>query len=285
MPKEMDEFLNSLEPEEPPAPEVVEAPEAPVETQAGSPPPPPPEPPQAPAPAEDDEPVPEDERALMAALRDERTKRRDHKGRADKLEGELAAIRAELDAARKAPPPPPPVAAVPPEPPKPPRQIPHPVEDPEGYHQYWVEQRMQDRFNDSERLFRRTSGFTKEDIDEKIAAFKKVADTNPALQQELLAQVDPYEFAYNYARRLQALAEVGDDPNAFRTKVRSEIEAELRAKILAEMAEGVGVPAPAAPPVVQLPGSLSNARSTGGRVAAPTAPGWDEIWDRKKKSA
>lgn len=281
MPKEMDEFLSSLEPEEPPAPEVVETP-APVEAEAGSPPPPPPESTPAPAPAEDDEPIPDDQKGILAALQAERAKRKDHKGRADKLEGELAAIRAELEAQRKAPPPPPPSAATPPPVIEPPRQIPNMAEDPEGYHQYISEQFLQLRLSNSEATLRAT--VPDADVDEKIAAFKRAADANPALGVELTRQQHPWKWAYDQGKRLLALAEVGDDPNAFRTKVRSEIEAEVRAKILAEMAEGVGVSTPAGPPVVQLPGSLSNARSTGGRVAAPTAPDWDEIWDKRKKA-
>jgi hypothetical protein len=241
---ELDEFLG-VDPE----PEaVVATPEVvvePPEVEA-------PEPeaaPETPAPTEAPKPEPEDVAGLRSALQAERAKRNDHKGRADRLEGEMAALKAQMEAAvRPAP------AA-----PAPPQQvaIPNPVEDPQGYHAYIQHDMFNRSLNMSEAMLRQQIG-DDADVDAKVAVFKKLADANPALRAELQRQAHPYKFVYDHAKRSMAMDEIGPDPMAYRTK----LETEIRAKIEAEYA--AGAPAPAAVRVA-LPQSLGTARSAGSR--------------------
>lgn len=201
--------------------------------------------------AKDDDsehPVPDDVAGLRAAIQAERAKRKDHKGRAERLEGEMAALRAQLEAAQKPPTPelraPEPIA------------VPSPLEDPAGYHAYTQRMLFNERLNMSEAMLR--SQHDDADVDAKMAVFKQAADNNPALRAELTRQANPYRWAYQQAQRMMAMEEIGSDPAAFRTKV----EAEIRARLEAEYAAGT----PSAPAArVHLPQSLGTARSAGPR--------------------
>jgi hypothetical protein len=68
-------------------------------------------------------------------------------------------------------------------------------------------------------------------VDAAVAKFKELAKDNKPLQQELRDHQDPYKFAYDYVKKTQAMAEIGD-PAAYRAK----LEADIRAKIEAEYA-------------------------------------------------
>lgn len=207
-------------------------------------------PPAEPSVKEDDadHPVPDDVAGLRSAIQAERAKRNDYKGERDRLQGEMAAIKAELEAARKAPPAQP-VQEQQPEP----QAIPNPVEDPQGYHAYQQRMLFNERLNQSEMMLRDQH----DDVDEKMAVFKQAATANPALRSELTRQVHPYRWAYQQAQRIIAMEEIGGDPAAYRAKV----EAELRAKWEAEY---TGTQ-PQAAPRIQLPQSLGTARSAGSR--------------------
>lgn len=240
---ELDEFLGGSEPEEEPPvvseaePEVaaaVEEPEAEPEPE-----------PAAPEPAE-----PSDVVGLKAAIQAERAKRNDYKGERDRLAGELAAIKAQMEAAAKVP-------VVQAEPPAP-RQavaVPNPVEDPEGYHRHNQDVIFNERMNMSE-LMLRNQITDKADVDAKIEKFRALVKVNPSLGSELRQAVHPWQFAYDTAAKHQALEEIGD-PASYRSK----LEAEIRASVMAEMAGT----APAPQPRVQLPTSLGTARSAGSR--------------------
>jgi uncharacterized protein YhaN len=222
-------------------------------------------------PAEDEHPVPDDVAGLRSAIQAERAKRNDHKGRADRLEGEAAALRAELEAARKAAEPKPalqqqPVTqrqAIP---------IPNPVEDPAGYHAWQEQQRFSDKLDISEDRLRETVGDDAA-VDAAIARFKELAASNPALHQELRNHRHPYKFAYDYVKRSEALAEIGD-PKSYREK----LEAEIRARVEAEYA-GTVQAQPAAAARIQLPQSLGTARSAGPRSmpVVNAAEEWGDI--------
>jgi hypothetical protein len=252
---ELDEFLGDE-----PAPEPVAAIDAPVvEAPAEAPAPEgeeaKPAEPGKPEPAEEAKPEPEDVTGLKAALQAERAKRNDHKGRADRLEGEMAALKAQIEEAKKAPVPPAPAApaAAPP-----PMAIPNPVEDPQGYHQYQELRRFSDKLDISEAMLRQQIG-NDADVDAKAARFKQMAEANPALRADLQRSGHPYKFAYDTAAKAMAMDEIGD-PMSFRSK----LEAEIRAKIEAEMA---GTAAPTATRV-QLPQSLGTVRSASPRNVA-----------------
>jgi hypothetical protein len=246
-----------------------------------------PEPKPDPAKVEDppDE-VPEDVRGFKMALAAAHAKRNDHKGRADRAEGELTATKAELETLRKAsiapaavpvvpvapaaaiPPVYPPIAAKP-------FVVPNPAEDPNGYHLHIERKIFNNLLNTSEAMLR-DSIKDNADVDKHMAIYKKAEDANPALRNELTRQAHPYRWAYEQAKRISAMEEIGSDPAAFRAK----IEAETRAAILAE-----SVPDPvvgATPP--SLPRSLANTSSAAPRMAAmEVAPEFDDIFTPRKR--
>ena len=86
------------------------------------------------------------------------------------------------------------------------------------------------------------------DYDQKIAKFTELAKSDPTLAFQLTQQIDPARFAYNYAKRSEALAAHGGDPEKMRAelekKLRAEIEQELRQKMALQDA-GSTPPTPA----------------------------------------
>lgn len=212
----------------------------------------------APSP-DDDKPVPEDVLGLRQAIQAERAKRNDYKGERDRLAGEMAALKAELEARKTAAvPPPPPAAQV--EQRREPQQIPNPIEDPAGYHAYIQHDIWNRSLNMSEVMLRQAVG-DDADVDAKVAAFKKMAEANPTLRAELARQPHPYKYVYDYAKKQMALEEIGD-PEAYRAKLAADIRAELEA-------EYAGTPVQQAqmrqPPRVNIPQSLGTARSAQSR--------------------
>jgi hypothetical protein len=122
---------------------------------------------------------------------------------------------------------------------------------------------INERFNTSEIIARDKHP----DMDEKVAAFEAAAKQNPALQAELMRQPHPWEFVYQQGKRMLAMQEIGDDPVAFRERVRQELLTELQAQ--PQSAQPAADPAPTA----ALPTSLASARSAAGRSAdAYTGP-------------
>lgn len=202
--------------------------------------------------ADDGHPAPDDVVGLKSALQAERARRRDYKGERDRLAGEMAALKAQMEEARKAPaaPVPPPQVA------QQPVAIPNPIEDPEGWHLWQERQRFSDKLDISEDRLREQIG-DDADVDAKIAKFKELAAANPALAAELKQHRHPYKFAYDYVKKTTAMEEIGDP-----AKYREKLEAEIRAKVEAEYA-GTAPPAPK----VNLPQSLGTARSAGSRSA------------------
>lgn len=83
---------------------------------------------------------------------------------------------------------------------------------------------------------------------------------NPALAQQFERAADPVRFAYQTLKKLKALEEIGDDPNAYRERLRAEIAAELAAKAQQPVATPAGQPAKPAPVIPQtLAGTASKA--------------------------
>lgn len=122
---------------------------------------------------------------------------------------------------------------------------------------------INERFNTSELLARKDHP----DMDEKMAAWEAAAQKNPAMRAELMQQRHPWEFVYQQGTRLLAMQEIGDDPAAYRERVRQELLNELQAQ--PQTAQRSAAPAPTA----ALPTSLASARSAAGRTApAYTGP-------------
>jgi hypothetical protein len=122
---------------------------------------------------------------------------------------------------------------------------------------------LNERLNTSEMLLRAKH----EDVDDKLKVFQEAATKNPALGAELLQQRHPYEWMYKQAQRIQAMNEIGEDPAAYRERVRAEIEAELKG---AQAAAPEQQPAAVAAQVAvkpTIPQSLATARSAAPRTA------------------
>lgn len=237
---ELDTFLGAEKepvpeapPEPAPQPEPEEIEEAPDE-----------------APAEQDdappEPRPGERTVPLAALEKQR---RDHKERAAKLEGELAEVRRQFDEMKRAAQQPPPQQHQP-------QQPIDPVQDPAGYHAQVQQIMLNERLNMSEMQLRRELG--PEAVDAAITEFKQAMAKNPGLQAQLYQQPDPYAWMVKQVEVMRFQKEVGEDPAAYKARLRAEWEAE----------QGAAQPAAPVSPAARLNPSLANVRS-----AAPRASG------------
>lgn len=99
------------------------------------------------------------------------------------------------------------------------------------------------------------------DYDEMEAIFAEEMEKDPTLQQKMWADSVPARFAYNHAKRVKAMREIGDDPTAFRERIKQEVMAELQAQN-AQAAQTVQTPAATVPqPPKTLAGMPSAARN------------------------
>jgi hypothetical protein len=103
-----------------------------------------------------------------------------------------------------------------------------------------------------------------QDYEQAEAAFVDAVKANPTLYDQMLNDPHPAGFAYRVGKQVEALREIGSDPNAYKTKIRQELEAELRKQIESEQRSGQAAVRSSIPP------SLAAARDTNGRFA----PGW-----------
>lgn len=98
------------------------------------------------------------------------------------------------------------------------------------------------------------------DYDEMEAIFAEEMEKNPGLQQQMFAAPFPAKFAYNHAKKVKALRDIGD-PAEYRERMRQELLAELQAQ------QPEPAPAPAqtvqtpAKPVPQPPKTLAGVPS------------------------
>lgn len=160
----------------------------------------------------------------IAALKDERAKRQ-------AAEAELAKLR---EAQTKPPP------------------MPSPVDDPEGYARHMAEVAFNERLNVSEMLIRQAHDAAA--VDEAVALFGQEVEANPELGRQLRQQLHPWDWVMKRAAQTKARQEIGDDPAAYRERVRKELLAEMQAK----------APEPTAQPT--LPKSLATERNVGART-------------------
>lgn len=172
----------------------------------------------------------------LAALEAERTGRKDWKEKALRLEGEVAAMRRQQ---------------------QPDKQEEQHQLDPVEANAIRSESLFLDL---SERAAVKEHG--KELVDKAFDSYQKAVEKNPALANQVRNAADPYGEIVDMHKRQEALAEIGEDPAAYRTRVRAELEAELRGSSAQQTAR------PAAP----LPKSLADARSAGARGATWTGP-------------
>lgn len=185
-------------------------------------------------PATGEPPAPGHEKSVpLSALEAERKQRQDWKEKAIRLEEQLKAAQAPQGKQQAA---------------QQPTQI--PVED----------ALINERLNISEMMLREAHT----DVDEKIDRFKQELDRNPGLSSELRRQPHPYKWAYEYAKRLQLMDEIGSDPNAYREKLKEQVKAEL-----AQQPPAIPEQPAAAAPAPRIPQSLATAHSVGARSTPP----------------
>jgi hypothetical protein len=255
---------------------------------ASSPPAPPPEPqatqpepksapapsktpeakPQATPPPDDDD-GEHDDGSGTVPLATLKKAREDYKLRAARAEGELAAIRAQLEAATK------PQMAAQPEQPRTRPAPPDPARDPGGYHVWQQTERINDKLDMSEAMLRNQLG--DDAVDQMQKDFKAAAERDETLWGKLYSQPHPYAWAHRQVQQQRVVAEVGTDPDAYRNRLRSEIEAQVRAEL--GLGQG-GAPPPSA--AAGIPPSLANVRSSAPRGQTFSGPpAMDDIVGRR----
>ena len=100
-----------------------------------------------------------------------------------------------------------------------------------------------------ERLFVERCNLTEQLVREKHADFDDVrevfleaAQGNPALWQQMRQELNPAQFVYREGLRIRELKDVGGDFSAYRTKLRAEIEKDVRAELEAKYGQPAVVP-------------------------------------------
>lgn len=174
----------------------------------------------------------------LEALESERKQRQDWKEKAIRAEEEAKQLREQMQRAS---------------------QLPQQPQDPLLVLQQQI---VNERFNNSEMLVREKYA----DADEMVATFKEAAAKNPALNAQMMSHPHPWKFAYEEGKRLRFASEIGNDPAAYRERIRAEVLAELQKT---PPAAGAGATAPAPAPIPQ---SLAGARSAGARGNTWTGP-------------
>jgi phosphotransferase system IIB component len=66
------------------------------------------------------------------------------------------------------------------------------------------------------------------DYDEKYQIFLGICNEDKSVYHEMLKQPDPAEWAYQKAKNHSVIAEIGNDPAAYKEKLKAEILAELK---------------------------------------------------------
>ena len=175
---------------------------------------------------------PEPQAIPFKALKDERAKRQT-------LEQELAAMRAQLEQMRQ------PQPQYQPQPQFQPEadEVPDPVIDPQAY-AAWVEDRALARINMNRVAQTAQAARGRyQDFDQVAQAFQQMAQVNPMLEQMMLQQPDPAEWAYRTAKTHLEVAQYGGLEAAVEARVKAALEEEM-AKLKAQAAK------PAVPPSI-----------------------------------
>lgn len=132
--------------------------------------------------------------------------------------------------------------------------------------QYLQQLREQDRAEVGQELYRtrvEQSQFVLRqkhaDYDEVEAVFADEASRNPALWQELARHPMPAAFAYEHGRKVRAMREIGEDPIAYRERLKQEILSEIQTSPPPQLK-------PQTPPVPAPPPSLAGVPSASPQV-------------------
>ncbi len=162
-------------------------------------------------------------------------------------------------------------------------QLPDPYADPEGFTQHQVRQAidpLQQTLHFNNRLIAE-SVHGPDTVRAAVDAFDALANQgqlDPRDHQRVMASPNPMHEAVLWHKRHQVLSEIGDDPTAYREKLKAEVMAELNG------GQQPPVQQPGRQAPVQLPTNLAGARGSGVR----SGPEWGgpasikDIFDRRK---
>jgi hypothetical protein len=103
--------------------------------------------------------------------------------------------------------------------------------------------------------------------------FTTAADQQPHLWQQLYQHPNPAKFAYQQAKKLKVVQDIGDDPDAYRQRIIAEYQASLGQQQPAPQSQ------PRAPQRPQLPTSLGRTVSAQPRDERGKFAGRAEISD------
>jgi hypothetical protein len=206
--------------------------------------------------------------------------RNDWKSKAAAAEAKAEELRRQLEEAKRPPPAPPPA---------PPQMQPMPLpdfnQDPQGYIHHLAVQAAQERLNErlnfSEHMMRDKVGA--EQVDKDIADFKQLAAKDQTLWGKLYAQPMPYQWLSKEMERQRSIADLGDDPVAYRARIvaeeRAKWEAELQQQQPAPQPSPYGRNARPSPVAGRAP-SLAGTRSVAARSESTFTgpPSLDELF-------
>src|SRR5215472_4689425 len=187
----------------------------------------------------------------------ERQRRVEWKEKYARADGELAALRRQLEDAQKQRQAPPPQQQQP-------QFIPPPDfnQNPGGYLAYMVEQNqkqiLNERLNTSEAMMRDRIGDEK--LDAYVTDFRTAAEADPALWGKLYSQPHPYGWLMRQMDTWRMHRDIGNDPDAYRAKIVAEERAKWEAEVTSSTSR-----TPPASPAAHLPPSLANVRSMAAR--------------------
>lgn len=157
--------------------------------------------------------------------------------------------------------------------------------DPDGFvnsiKQQYSELKQELTLQQSE--FRAVTKFGADAVKEAEAAFYDVAKNNKVLADAAFNSRSPHEFVVEWYKNQKTLQEVGGDIGSYKDKLKSEIEAETRAKVMAEL-ESKGIILRQQDIQSTLPTDLSSTRNVGERspVFTGQTPLTDLIGGRKR---
>lgn len=255
--------------------------EPPAGEQQPEPPAPPEEAPQAPP--EEQEPPPQ--QAPVAALKAERGKRQEAEDRSAHLERQLAEMAGQMQQLERMI-----QRGQQPQPqPQPEPEPPDVWSDPASYVQHGIKQALsplqqeyEQRFDAMNRMMAESAfgaDTVQEAFDAMASAFQAGDRDVQADHQRIMASTNRYGELVKWHKRRQAMSEIGDDPAAYREKLKAELLAEING------GQG-GQPAPQqqpAKPAPVMPSNLAGARGAGSR----SGPAWggpqslQDIFDRR----
>lgn len=146
-------------------------------------------------------------------------------------------------------------------------------DDPEGWQRQMEEQQRNLVLNTKLEL---SADYMREQLGEQFDEVAKwwasYVEKNPHELQRGIQQPNPWRYAHQQFRKHKVMEEVGDDPAAYRERLRAEIRAEIEAEQAQAVEQTAQAPA-SQTPKRQPPPSLANKPSASNAKSIPVGPG------------